>query len=51
MCAHFDTKINTPGASDNGGGAAALLALAERLSKWEAGVDSERAMTDCVCQA
>ncbi|WP_129676156.1 M28 family peptidase [Candidatus Chloroploca sp. Khr17] len=41
VCAHFDTKINTPGASDNGGGAAALLALAERLSKWEAGVDLE----------
>jgi aminopeptidase YwaD len=28
LCAHFDTKINTPGASDNGGGVAALLALA-----------------------
>ncbi|PDV97385.1 M28 family peptidase [Candidatus Chloroploca asiatica] len=41
VCAHFDTKINTPGASDNGGGAAALLALAERISKGEAGVDLE----------
>ncbi|MFZ5909795.1 MAG: M28 family metallopeptidase, partial [Chloroflexota bacterium] len=31
LCAHFDTKINTPGASDNGGGVAALLTLAGRL--------------------
>jgi aminopeptidase YwaD len=35
LCAHFDTKINTPGASDNGGGAAVLLGLAERFSKLE----------------
>jgi aminopeptidase YwaD len=31
ICAHFDTKINTPGATDNGTGAAALLSLAETL--------------------
>ncbi|GAP13366.1 predicted aminopeptidase [Longilinea arvoryzae] len=30
-CAHFDTKYDTPGASDNAAGVAALLALAERL--------------------
>jgi aminopeptidase YwaD len=33
LCAHFDTKINTPGASDNAGGVAALLSLAERLPR------------------
>jgi Iap family predicted aminopeptidase len=33
LCAHFDTKINTPGAIDNGGGVAALLALAETLPR------------------
>ncbi len=37
ICAHFDTKINTPGASDNGGGAAALLTLAERFANPLAG--------------
>ncbi len=31
LCAHFDTKINTPGATDNAGGVAALLSLAETL--------------------
>jgi aminopeptidase YwaD len=31
ICAHFDTMINTPGASDNASGIAALLALAETL--------------------
>jgi aminopeptidase YwaD len=31
VCAHYDTKINTPGAVDNGAGASALLALAKRL--------------------
>jgi len=35
LCAHFDSKINTPGASDNAAGAAVLLELAERLSKRE----------------
>jgi Iap family predicted aminopeptidase len=32
LCAHFDTKINTPGALDNGSGAAVLLTLAEMLA-------------------
>ncbi|HSN73473.1 MAG TPA: M28 family peptidase [Anaerolineae bacterium] len=32
LMAHFDTRINTPGALDNAGGVAALLALAEGLS-------------------
>ena len=41
LCAHFDTKINTPGASDNGGGVAILLGLAERLSKLETGLGLE----------
>jgi aminopeptidase YwaD len=41
LCAHFDTKINTPGASDNGGGVAVLLELAECLSKLETGVGLE----------
>jgi len=41
ICAHFDTKINTPGASDNGGGAAALLTLAERLSRRQNGPSLE----------
>ena len=41
LCAHFDTKINTPGASDNGGGVAILLELAERLSKLETGIGLE----------
>ena len=31
LCAHLDTKINTPGASDNAGAAACLLTLAEQL--------------------
>ena len=35
LCAHFDSKINTPGASDNAAGVAVLLELAERLSKRE----------------
>ena len=30
VCAHVDSKVTTPGALDNGGGVAALLALAER---------------------
>ena len=41
LCAHFDTKINTPGASDNGGGVAVLLGLAEHLSKLETGFGLE----------
>jgi aminopeptidase YwaD len=31
VCAHFDTKPNTPGACDNAAGVAALLALAQQL--------------------
>ena len=30
-CAHYDTKYDTPGATDNAAGVAALLALAEHL--------------------
>ncbi|MCG2785077.1 MAG: M28 family metallopeptidase [Anaerolineae bacterium] len=41
LCAHFDTKTNTPGASDNGGGAAVLLGLAEHFSKLESGIGLE----------
>jgi aminopeptidase YwaD len=37
LCAHYDTKVDTPGAGDNGGGVSTLLALAECLS--EAPVD------------
>lgn len=32
LMAHFDTRINTPGALDNAGGVAVLLALAEGLA-------------------
>lgn len=35
ICAHFDTKINTPGASDNAAGVAVLLELARRFSQTE----------------
>ena len=31
ICAHFDTKINTPGASDNAGGVASMLGIADAL--------------------
>jgi Iap family predicted aminopeptidase len=33
LCAHHDTKINTPGAGDNGVGVAVLLTLAQQLSR------------------
>lgn len=33
LCAHFDTKINTPGATDNAASAAALLSLTETLPR------------------
>lgn len=33
LCAHYDTKIDTPGASDNASGMAALLTLARILSR------------------
>ncbi len=32
ICAHFDTKFDTPGALDNGSGVAALLALSQILN-------------------
>lgn len=32
LCAHFDTKIDTPGAGDNAAGVAALLGLAEHFA-------------------
>ena len=41
LMAHFDTRINTPGALDNGGGAAALLGLAEALAGRELPFDLE----------
>lgn len=31
LCAHYDTKVGTPGASDNGASVAALLTLAQLL--------------------
>jgi hypothetical protein len=33
FCAHYDTKIDTPGAGDNAAGVAALLALVEHYAK------------------
>jgi aminopeptidase YwaD len=41
LCAHFDTKINTPGASDNAAGVAALLCLAEECASREYPFDLE----------
>lgn len=41
FCAHFDTKIGTPGALDNGGGSAVLLALAEALKERQTGCTVE----------
>lgn len=40
-CAHYDTKVDTPGAGDNAAGVAALLGLAEILSEipLEAGLE------------
>lgn len=35
VCAHIDAKIDTPGAIDNGGGAAILLLLAELLADYD----------------
>lgn len=35
LCAHYDTKVDTPGASDNASGVAVMLALAERLCRQE----------------
>lgn len=33
ICAHYDTKFDTPGAADNGSGVAVLLTLAQMLSE------------------
>ncbi len=33
LCAHYDTKIDTPGANDNAAGVAVLLTLAQLLSQ------------------
>ncbi len=33
LMAHFDTKVSTPGATDNGGGVATLLTLVDLLSR------------------
>ena len=33
LCAHYDTKIDTPGAGDNASGVAVLLSLAQQLSQ------------------
>ncbi|MCS6880227.1 MAG: M28 family metallopeptidase [Oscillochloridaceae bacterium] len=41
LCAHFDTKIDTPGASDNAGGVAVLLALAEMLGAHQLSIGLE----------
>jgi aminopeptidase YwaD len=41
LMAHFDTRINTPGALDNAGGVAALLALAEVLKDAKLSFDLE----------
>ena len=41
LMAHFDTRINTPGALDNAGSVAALLALAKALSGAALPVDLE----------
>lgn len=35
LCAHYDTTVDTPGATDNGAGTAVLLALAELLGPRE----------------
>ncbi len=35
LCAHYDTKVDTPGASDNASGVAVMLALAEELCRQE----------------
>jgi aminopeptidase YwaD len=33
LCAHYDTKVDTPGAYDNAAGVSVLLTLAQRLAK------------------
>ena len=41
LCAHYDTKYDTPGAADNAGGVAILLSLAEYFSKNSPGINLE----------
>ena len=41
LCAHIDTKMNTPGALDNASGVAVLLALAEELQQITTDYDIE----------
>lgn len=41
LCAHIDTKKNTPGALDNATGVATLMALAERLKEYKGLSDLE----------
>lgn len=41
LCAHYDTKVGTPGACDNGTGMAVLLALAELLPQLDLSVGLE----------
>ncbi len=41
LCAHFDTKATTPGASDNGASAAILLGLAQTLTRQDWPFDLE----------
>ena len=41
ICAHYDTKVGTPGAFDNGAGVAVMLALAETLPQARLSVDLE----------
>ncbi|SET40779.1 Peptidase family M28 [Natronincola peptidivorans] len=41
LCAHIDTKKNTPGALDNATGVAVLMALAEQLRDYKASNDIE----------
>jgi Iap family predicted aminopeptidase len=41
LCAHFDTKLETPGAWDNASGVAVLLALVQTLAKKELAIGVE----------
>jgi Iap family predicted aminopeptidase len=41
LCAHYDTKVETPGALDNGAGVAALLALAPLLAEQDLAIGLE----------
>ena len=41
LCAHYDTKYDTPGAADNAGGVAILLGLAEYFSHHQPGLNIE----------